>query len=122
MESIIQNFWHIIDRAAFDELTSVMHDDARITLPNTREIFPTRQHYIDFNKAYPGRWHVRIERISPCGDDWMSIVELSDGAEQSLYGIALFTLRQGKISTITEYYGDNGPVPVWRVGKYSTVY
>lgn len=116
MKTIVERFWHFIDQADFEQLGTVMAENAQVFLPNTCEVFKTTAKYIAFNKAYPGRWHANIERINVADDQVITTVRISAPDQDiSAYVTSYFELREGKIIKITEYWGDNGNPPEWRL-------
>ena len=121
---LIETFWNCIDAADFEKLTEVLSPDALVKLPNTRERFVGSQNYIAFNCDYPGRWRARVEAFHEVGDLGIATVLVTNPAENiSLYVTSYFEIRDGKISVITEYWGENGDPPAWRLEKgYSERY
>ncbi|MBN2878784.1 MAG: nuclear transport factor 2 family protein [Clostridia bacterium] len=120
---IVKKFWEYIDKAEFDKLRVVMEDNANVILPNTREIFRGCENYIEFNRDYPGRWHAEIEKIAACDNFAVSAVKVFNDEGISLYVTSFFKVSDGKIDEITEYWGENGEVPEWRIEKgYSEKY
>jgi len=120
---ILEKFWKYIDEAEFDKLNEVMAEDANVILPNTGEIFRGCENYIKFNKDYPGRWHAEIEKVVVGEGCAVSSVKVFNEEGISLYVTSFFEVMDGKISEITEYWGENGEVPAWRIEKgYSEKY
>ncbi len=119
---IIKKFWECIDKARFDALAQIMAEDAVVILPNTRERFLGRNAYIAFNKDYPGRWFAEVEKTVEAGDVIVTAVKIYNEENASLYVTSFFKIKDGKICELTEYWGENGPVPEWRKDKeYSSL-
>ena len=119
----IIKFWEYINKAEFDKLTEVMAADANVILPNTNEKFVGRENYIRFNRDYPGRWFADVQKLFEADDEIVTAVKIFNKEGMSLYVTSFFKVKNGLITQITEYWGENGEPPTWRKGKgYSIVY
>lgn len=115
-EEIVKQFWTLVSDGEFDKAGELMAEDAVVLLPNTREVFNGRSKYINFNKKYPGRWIINIEKIFSQDDIIISAAKVeSEDKLNSLYLVAFLKLKNNKIHEITEYWGDNGEPPKWRI-------
>ena len=115
-EHIVKKFWNLMSDGMFDEIGELMEENADVWLPNTRELFRGRDKYINFNKKYPGRWIITLDKIFSKGDIVVSAVKVEAGDKSSsFYANSFFTINNGLISEIVEYWGDNGEPPQWRV-------
>lgn len=118
MESIVQQFWKHIDNAAFDRLYEIMHPEAVVWLPNTHEVFKGSRKYVEFNQKYPDRWHARVQNLFRSGQTIISIVLIYNADHSmSFYVTSLFRFSEDRIIEITEYWGDNGEPPQWRLDE-----
>jgi hypothetical protein len=116
MNTVIEQFWNIISTAEFERLNDIMMENAVITFPNTRELFRNTQKYVEFNKQYPGRWFTEIERVHEIENIIITTVKVTaPDLGVSAYVTSYFELQNQKISSITEYWGDNGNPPEWRI-------
>ncbi|MSU00322.1 nuclear transport factor 2 family protein [Tissierella pigra] len=115
-EHIVKKFWNLMSDGMFDEIGELMEENADVCLPNTRELFRGRDKYINFNKKYPGRWIITLDKIFSKDDIVVSAVKVEAGDKSSsFYANSFFTINNGLISEIVEYWGDNGEPPQWRV-------
>lgn len=115
-ERIVKLFWKYIHKAEFDRLSELMSEYARVWLPNTREVFVGKDKYIAFNKRYPGRWLVIVEKIYNCGEIVVSAARVCDAQQtRSFYVTSFFRIENDFIQEITEYWGENGQPPSWRL-------
>ena len=114
-EEIVTRFWGLFDEAKFDEAAMLMASDARIRWCNTKELFTNRDNFILANKNYPGRWRISIEKLVSKDEMVISVVKI-DAEDHSfnLYATSFFTLKNGEITEIEEYFGENGEPPAWR--------
>lgn len=117
-KNLVELFWQYIHDANFEGLNNVMSDEACIWLPNTKEVFKSRDKYIEFNKKYPGRWYVDLEKIYECGETVISVARIFNGERTAdLYVTSFFNINNNLIEEITEYYSDNGEPPKWRLDE-----
>lgn len=115
-KSVVELFWDCIHNADFDGLIQLMSEDACVWLPNTREVFRGTSKYIEFNKRYPGRWHVDLEKSYVSGETTISVAKLYNSDHTlNFYVTSFFKLKDNVIEEIIEYYGDNGEPPKWRL-------
>lgn len=115
-ENLVKRFWNLMSDGMFDEVGELMSEDAEVRLPNTREIFIGRDKYINFNKRYPGRWIITLDKIFSKDDIVVSAVEVeAEDRSISFYATSFFTFKDNLISEIAEYWGDNGEPPKWRI-------
>lgn len=115
-EDIVKKFWILMSDGMFDEVGELMAEDADVKLPNTREIFRGRDKYINFNKKYPGRWLITLDKIFSKEGIVISAVKVeAEDKSSSFYATSFFTIKDNLISEIVEYWGDNGDPPLWRI-------
>ncbi|MCQ4925126.1 nuclear transport factor 2 family protein [Tissierella carlieri] len=115
-EYIVKKFWNLMSDGMFDEVGELMEEDAYVWLPNTREVFKGRDKYINFNKKYPGRWIITLDKIFSKNEIVVSAVKVeAEDKSSSFYATSFFTIKDSLISEIAEYWGDNGEPPQWRV-------
>lgn len=115
-ENTVQKFWSYISNRNFTMVGSLMEKNVVVKLANTREKFVRAEDFVRFNEKYPGNWKASIEKLFSIKDVVISVVKLED-AEQptSYYVTSFFVIRDNLITELTEYYGDNGEPPAWRV-------
>jgi hypothetical protein len=115
-KEIVIKFYEYMSDGLFDKMGEFMDQDAKVWLPNTREVFRGRNKYIDFNKKYPDKWKITIEKIYSMDDLVTSAVKVeSEDKLNSFYNTAFFKIKGNLIEEITEYWGDNAEPPIWRV-------
>jgi hypothetical protein len=115
-EDIVIKFWDLMSNAMFDGVGELVEKDANIWLPNTREVFRGRNKYIDFNKKYPGRWIITLDKIFSKEAMVISAVKVeAEDKSNSFYATSFFTIKNNLIYEITEYWGNNGQPPTWRI-------
>ena len=100
-----------------DAIRTCFQPDAYVNWHNTNEHF-TVEEYIRANCEYPGQWTGEIERIVESGDLIITAthVQSLDG-KISCHCTSFIRLRDDKIISMDEYWGDDGEVPQWRKEK-----
>jgi len=115
-KQIVIKFWRLFSEGKFEAAGELMHGDAIVWWPNTREVFKGREKFILANQKYPGRWLISIEK-NICMDDTVisAVMVESEDKTSSFYATSFFYLKENLIQQITEYWGINGEPPAWRV-------
>ena len=91
--------------------------DAVINWHNTNESFSVEE-YIIANCEYPGEWYGNVERVETIDDLVISVARIwARDNSNSFHVVSFFKIKDGKISSLDEYWGDDGTAPQWRLGK-----
>ena len=109
-----ERYWQDCVRQDKEALRAWFCPDARISWPCTGETF-TVDEFLLANCEYPGRWTGTLLRVTPTPDGAVTECSIAsiDGSCRC-HVASFFTLREGKIAALTEYYADDGPPPAWR--------
>ena len=96
----------------FDDVRALFSETAVITWPNTEEVF-TLDEFIAVNEAYPGEWD---EEVLQCykAEDRIISETMVKGKEVSFLAIGFFTIQEGKITALREYWTAVEAAPEWR--------
>ncbi len=107
-------FWDAVLRQDAQALAGFFAPEAVVRWHCTNEQF-TPAEYIRANCEYPGLWAGQMERLTEGSDGPITAMRvfLQDGSA-SFHVTSFFTLRDGLIQTLDEYWGDDGPAPAWR--------
>lgn len=110
----IHNFWSAVLRQDAEAIRGYFHPDAWVRWHNTNEHF-TVEEFIRTNCDYPGDWDGAVERCETAGDTIITAthVHSADGA-LSFHVTSFIRVTDGKIASVDEYWGDDGPAPQWR--------
>ncbi|WP_141396721.1 nuclear transport factor 2 family protein [Microbacterium gorillae] len=111
--TVLRTLMERIDERRWDELEPLLHQDLRVTLVHTGEVYD-RVGGIRLNAEYPGFDRLRIEELT--GDEktaaCRSHVTGRDGDALLQFGCASFaTVEGGRIRELTEVWTDIGQVP-----------
>lgn len=117
MEERIRALWADMDAQRWEMLPSYFAEDALILWPNTSERF-TVMEYARANSEYPGDWAIDVERVEGLPGLVISVVRIRlIGGDTQLHAVSFFEHRDGYVTRLTEYYGDDAPPPTWRIEK-----
>ena len=119
----VRTYWARIQDRDWPGVSELLHPDLWVFWPASRELFSGRESFVAMNAAYPEGWSIRV--LSLLGDGHervVSEVEVPHETSGVFRVVSLWTVRDGLITTGTEYWVTYGgdPVPSWRL-KYVTV-
>ncbi len=109
---LVERFWNLMMTNDFRSVGSVLSDDFVLDWPQSNERIRGRDNFASMNEEYPahGRWEFTVNRI--VGNDFEAVTDASvtDGVQQAR-AISFFTVRDGKIVRMVEYWPDNFDAP-----------
>ena len=110
----VQAYWDAVLRQDREAMRGHFARDARIRWPNTNEEF-TLEEVLTANCDYPGRWAGEVERAEPGAEGPVTVARVYDrDGSASFHAVSFFRERDGKIQSLVEYWGEDGPPPQWR--------
>ena len=114
----INEYWKATLAQQPDKMKAFFHEDAFVNWHNTNEHF-TANEFIRANCEYPGNWEGTIERIEKLDDIIITVVHIwSADRGTSFHATSFIKVKDGKIASIDEYWGDDGAAPQWRLDKH----
>jgi ketosteroid isomerase-like protein len=102
---LVERFITSLEARDWDTWAGVLHPDVVYEIPQTRERIRGRDRYLQFNREFPGDWHLRPKVI--IADDHNGVVWfdwLLDGGRDD--GMAFFEFDGGLIVRITDFWPD----------------
>ncbi len=113
----IKGYWQAILQQDADKIADYFHSDAYINWHNTNEHFTVEQ-FVAVNCLYPGEWEGEIERVEWQDNLVISVVKIfSHDKTRCFHVTSFFTMENKKISVLDEYWGEDGPAPLWRTER-----
>ena len=110
----IYKYWRAVLEQNAQEMGRFFHKGACVNFHNTNEHF-TAEEFILANCHYPGRWDGEIERVTVCGELIITVVHVFSLDEAiSCHVTSFIQVKDDRIESIDEYWGDDGPAPQWR--------
>ncbi len=110
----IVSFWNAVLKQDKEAIRSYFAADAYVNWHNTDEHF-TVDEFIRANCEYPGEWTGKVEKQIHTHDTIITVahVQTKDGS-LSFHVTSFIGVKNGKITAIDEYLGDDGDAPKWR--------
>lgn len=114
----IREFWDAVLRQDADAIRKYFHSDAWVNWHNTNEHF-TLEEFIRANCEYPGDWNGRVEKVITTATHMITATHVftKDG-KLSFHVASFIRITDGKITSIDEYWGNDGAPPQWRQDKH----
>jgi hypothetical protein len=89
-KQVVAAYWAAVGARDWETLGSLVAEDVRYEVPQTRERVRGRLAYVRFNAdGFPGDWHVEVERITGGGRDAASVIRFSVAGETQPGGVLL---------------------------------
>lgn len=111
-------YWDAVLRQDGNAIRRFFHPDAWVNWHNTNEHF-TLEEFIRANCEYPGDWDGTVEKIIPAGTQVITITHVfSRDRALCFHVVSFLSISEGRIRSIDEYWGDDGPPPQWRQEKH----
>ena len=106
-KNIAQQYWELMRTNDFSSVGVVLSDDFVLEWPQSHERIRGRANFAAMNSEYPahGRWKFTINRIVAEGDQAVTDVSVTDGVQNGR-AISFFTIRDGKVVRMVEYWPD----------------
>lgn len=114
----IRAFWDTILRQDAAAIREFFHPNAWVNWNNTNEHF-TLEEFIRANCEYPGQWDGEVEQVITTDTHVVTATHVynKDGS-MSCHVASFIRVVDGKIASMDEYWGDDGPAPQWRQEKH----
>lgn len=110
----IRQFWADVLGQDAAAIRAYFAPDAWVNWHNTNEHF-TVEEFIRANCEYPGCWDGEIERMISAENQIITATHVySRDNKLHFHVTSFFRIVDGKIASIDEYWGDDGPAPQWR--------
>lgn len=110
----IESFWDAVLRQDAAAIREHFHPEAIVRWHCSNECF-TMEEYIRANCEYPGQWAGEVDRVIRSGEELVAAVHVyTQDKALSFHVVSILRLREGKIVSMDEYWGDDGPAPSWR--------
>lgn len=110
----VESYWATADARDWTAFADTLADGVVYSLPQTRERISGREKYVEFNREYPGDWHVRIERVIAEPGQAVTWTHFTVGLEE-MHAITFFTAdEQGRIATVTDFWPEPYEPPAGR--------
>lgn len=102
---IVREFWRLMSTNDFRSVVAVLSPQFVLEWPMSRERIRGAERFVQMNEEYPahGRWSFEIHRLVGAESEAVSDVTIRDGV-QTIRAISFFTVRDGKIERLVEFW------------------
>jgi len=109
---VVKRYWSLMQSNDFRSVGQVLSDDFVLEWPQSNERIRGRDNLASMNEEYPahGIWRFTINKILGDEIDVVSDVSLTDGVQVARV-ISFFTVTDGKIRKMVEFWPDPFPAP-----------
>lgn len=110
--ALVERFWQLMNSNDFFSVASVLSEDFVLEWPQSGERIVGAENFAKMNAEYPahGPWVFTRNRLVIETQQVVSDVSVSDGVQQGR-AISFFTIANGKIQKIIEFWPDPFPAP-----------
>ncbi|WP_369248055.1 nuclear transport factor 2 family protein [Streptomyces sp. R41] len=114
LRKTVERFWAAAESRDWATFSDTLAEDVEYTLPQTRERIRGRGRYVEFNREYPGDWHLTVERVIAEPDQVVTWAHFTVGLDE-MYAISFFTGDgSGRIAAITDFWPEPYEPPAGR--------
>ena len=111
-------FWKAVLDQDEQAIKTYFHDDAYINWHCSNEHF-TVDEFIIANCEYPGEWDGTVERLEALNDLFITVTKVYPKDRSAYFHVVSFIkTANGKITSLDEYWADDGNAPQWRLDKH----
>lgn len=110
---LVEALWAAFDRFEFEAVGTLLHDDFVFEMPQSGERIRGRDSFIAMNRHYPGQWRITIHKLIASGTEIVTEIRATYG-DQTATAVSFFTIEDGKIIHVREYWPDPFDAPAWR--------
>jgi len=106
-ENTVREFWRLMATNDFHSVKTVLAETFCADWPQTNEHIPSPENFCALNAAYPaaGPWRFALNRLIATQTEAVTDVSITDGITPAR-ALTFFTVHDGKIQKITEYWPD----------------
>lgn len=113
--AVVRAFWRLMATNDFAATAEVLADDFVLDWPQSGERIRGAARFARMNAEYPahGPWRFETVRLVAAPGEVVTHVSVTDGVQHA-EAISFFTVRDGRIARIVEFWPDPFPAPANR--------
>ncbi|MEL6306946.1 MAG: nuclear transport factor 2 family protein [Chloroflexota bacterium] len=112
-EQVVRALWNAFDKAKFSEAKDLLSDDFVCVWQQSQERIVGADNFIAVNANYPGRWYIDVVKLVNAGDEIVTECRVYSDTT-ILRAVSFFTLENGKIKHLREFWPDPMEAQAWR--------
>lgn len=114
----IKKYWEDVLRQDAEAIRNYFAAEAYVNWHNSNEHFNVEE-FIRANCEYPGDWDGAVERVEQLENLIISAVHVWSRDDRLSFHVTSFIkLKEDKIISVDEYWGEDGTAPQWRLDKH----
>lgn len=109
---VTREFWRLMATNDFHSVAAVLSKEFVLEWPQSKERIRGVDRFARMNHEYPahGRWEFSVNRVVGGESEAVSDVSITDGV-QTVRAISFFTVVQGKVIRLVEFWPEPYPAP-----------
>jgi ketosteroid isomerase-like protein len=113
---VAREYWRLMATNDFESVGAVLHDEFMLEWPQSNERIRGAEKFARMNQEYPanGPWKFTVNRLVGAESEAVSDVTVTDGV-QAARAISFFTVAQGKVTRLVEFWPEPYAAPANRV-------
>ncbi len=101
--ALVRRYWRALEARDWPAFASTLADHVVYELPQTRERVRGRAAYVDFNRTFPGAWHIEPIRLVAEDGAAFGQIALRDG-DLRMTALTYFEVEAAHIVRLEEYW------------------
>jgi predicted ester cyclase len=110
----VQAYVESLEQRDWLRFSGLLAQDVLYELPQTRERISSRAALLQFNKEFPGDWHLELRRIVAEGPNAAAWLDTRIGDEHQDACVWFELDDDGRIAKVTDYWPDSYEPPAGR--------
>ena len=101
---VVRRFVETLEARDWDAWSALLHPDVVYEIPQSHERIRGRERYLEFNRDFPGGWHLRPKRV--IADDTHGVCWFAwtvDGSAED-DAMAFFTVTDGLVTEVVDFW------------------
>ena len=102
--AVAHRFVETLEARDWDAWYALLHPDVIYEIPQSRERIRGRDRYLQFNREFPGGWHLRPKRV--VSDDTHAVVwfawVVDDGPEED--AVVFLSVQIGLVTEVVDFW------------------
>lgn len=112
--SVVRSLWDAFERRAWSQARALFHIDATLAWPVSKELIAGAAGIIRVQEIYPEGWTIVPLRFAKLTDGQVLSIVRVDHPPSSFFAISFFTILNGRIMGVEEFWSTAEEPPSWR--------